>query len=312
MYRSEHFTLQCMTRRSSSARERADVDNEARSVSRSGKRTNAELERALRAAEKIHRVRDEFFRIAGHELRSPLTALQLQTDTLTTLAVQGGEAAEFEERAGRIRRSLNRLTWLIEEVLDLGRASGGGLRLHLVHADMAEIARRAIERFAVELRRAGCEPTLAESGPVAGIWDAARVEHSVGTLLLAAMKSGAGAPIAIEVTAAAGEGPGAVVAVRDGGPGLPAGQRALVFGSFEELMAGLQPGSPVLALWLARAVAEAHGGDLVLGPGRAVLRLSETGSRPPGPMGEEADPQGVRAVRRRRTGARRGRRARAP
>jgi signal transduction histidine kinase len=253
------------------------------------KRSLSELERSLRAVEEEVRVRDEFLRLAGHELRSPLTAVQLQTDTLTMLARQGAGAQALEERAEKVKRAVHRLAWVVEEVLDLGRASGAGLPLLRRRANLVEIARRVLDRFADDLGRAGCQARLVHTDPVEGTWDAPRVEHALGSVLLAAIKGSAGAAIDVEVTSEA-EGAAAVVAVRHGGPGLPPEQSALVFGSFDRMLAGLKPGMPVLGLWLARAVAEGHGGVLAIGPGLGALRLPKTGGDPPGLIGENGGP----------------------
>jgi signal transduction histidine kinase len=245
------------------------------------KRNMEELERALVDAEGRLRARDEFLRIAGHELRSPLTAVQLQTDTLAMLVRQGGNAQAIEERAERVQRSVARLTWLLEEVLDLGRASGSGLRLHRASGDLVAIARRVVDRLAHDLQRGRWEAEVIESGPVVGSWDQPRVEHALGSLVLAAIRTGVGGRIQLAVSE---EGDRARIAVR-GGRGVPDEQSALVFSSFDRLLAGLQPGSPVLALWLARAVVEAHGGRLSLEEGEASLVLPKMGGA--APMGED-------------------------
>ncbi|HWM84313.1 MAG TPA: HAMP domain-containing sensor histidine kinase [Kofleriaceae bacterium] len=247
----------------------------------SGQRTTVELEIALLAAEEALRVRDDFMRLAGHELRSPLTAVQLQADALVLLARQGAPPDAIEERAERVRRSVHRLAWLVEEVVDLSRAVGGRLILHAATTDLVLMAHRVLDRFGPELRRAGCDARIDTTSPVLGSWDATRLEHAIGSLLLSAMKRGG--RIEVEVH---GEIETARLAVRDGGPGLAEDERALVFDSFERLLAGLQPGSSALGLWLARAVAEAHGGQLSLEPGRAELRLPKTGPARPGLIGE--------------------------
>jgi signal transduction histidine kinase len=260
----------------------------------SDERSRAELERALRAAEETLRLRDEFLRLIGHELRSPLTAMQLQVDSLAMTVRQGGPAHALEERADRVRHSVQRLAWLVEEVVDVGRAVGGRLTLHVGAEDLVVVARRALDRVAVELRRSGCQVNLDAPRAIKGGWDAARLEHSIGVLLLTAMKTGAGQPIHLELAsedesdaidrgADAGEPAGAKnglcvrVSVRYRGPGLPDNERALVFDTFDGLLAALPPASPALGLWLVRAVAEAHGGHLAIAPGLSELHLPKTG-----------------------------------
>jgi signal transduction histidine kinase len=255
----------------------------------SSERTRAELEQALKTAEDALRVRDDFLRLAGHELRSPLTAVQLQSDALSLIVRQGGSAIEIEERAARVKRSVGRLAWLVEEVVDLGRASGGRLALHAGRTDLVMLARRVLDRFGDELLRASCETTLAANGPVSGIWDAQRIEHAIGSLLLAALKTGGGHPIDMEVGVDHG-GASARVTVRVQGPSLSSEECELVFAAFDQLLARLQPGSPILGLWLARAVAEGHGGFLTLAPGLAALELPKTGGAAPGLIGDGSGP----------------------
>ncbi len=277
----------------------------------SEERSRAELERALRAAEETLRLRDEFLRLVGHELRSPLTAMQLQVDSLAMLVRQGGAAQALEDRADRVRHSVQRLAWLVEEVVDVGRAVGGRLALHVGVEDLVVVARRALDRVAVELRRSGCQVNLDAPGPIKGGWDAARMEHSIGALLLAAMKSGAGQPIDLQLASdgdagdaadaghaidagggdgGAGNGLHVRVSVRYRGPGLPANERALVFDTFDGLLAALPPASPALGLWLVRAVAEAHGGRLAIAPGLSELHLPKTGRPPPRLIGDASGP----------------------
>lgn len=250
----------------------------------SRRRSPSELERALLDAEEALRARDEFLRVAGHELRSPLTAVQLQADTLAMLVRQGSSAAAIEERAERVQRSVARLTWLVEEMLDLGRASGAGLQLKLERADLVAIARRVVERLASEFRRGGWEAAVIESGPVVGSWDTPRVEHALGSLVLAAMKGGGGGTIELALS---DDGNGGARALVRGGRAVPEEHSALVFASFDTALAGLEPGSPVLALWLARAVAEAHGGRLSLHDGSSALELPKTGGQPEALIGED-------------------------
>ncbi len=274
----------------------------------SEQRTRAELERALRAAEETLRLRDEFLRLVGHELRSPLTAMQLQVDSLAMLARQSGAAAALEERADRVRHSVQRMAWLVEEVVDVGRAVGGRLALHVGFEDLVVLAHRALDRIAVELRRSGCQLHVAAQAAIKGHWDAARMEHSIGTLLLAAMKSGAGHPIELELASegdvgdaggnasdaseedASGDGLAARVSVRYRGPGLPAAEIELVFDSFDGLLARLPPASPALGLWLVRAVVEAHGGRLAMEPGLSELHLPKTGRARPRLIRETSGP----------------------
>lgn len=223
----------------------------------------ARLEAALQA-------RDAFLRVATHELRGPLAAIQLQADTISLLVNQGAAANEVVSRAVRVSGQVQRLARLLEEVLDLARASSGRLQLLPGEVDLTAVVQDELARARDDLRRAGCEVALEAGQPVVGPWDQARVEHMVAALLAAAIRSGGGTPVAVGLRAAGGE---ALVEVSWGGSGIAEPQVALVDGEFEAAVTRAAPGTNVLALWLAARVARAHGGRLELSSTRALLAL---------------------------------------
>lgn len=107
------------------------------------KRTEEELRESVRS-------RDEFLQIASHELKTPLTPLQLQLDTLAQLARSSGLAS----RNGRLSQMLEtatrqaaRLASLVESLLDVSRITAGQVELDLERLDLAEIVRDLAERF---------------------------------------------------------------------------------------------------------------------------------------------------------------------
>lgn len=226
----------------------------------------AELEAALKA-------RDAFLRVATHELRGPLAAIQLQADTISLLANQGASTAEVDARAARVSGQVQRLARLLEEVLDLARASSGRLQILRGEVDLGALVQDELARAREDVRRSGCDVEIEIASGVTGPWDQARVEHAVAALLAAATRSGAGAPIAIAVSADESDGR---VEVRWGGSGIADSQVALVHGEFEAAVTRAAPGANIMALWLAGQVARAHGGRLELEPNRAELRLPRT------------------------------------
>ena len=229
----------------------------------------ARLESALGA-------RDSFLRVATHELRGPLAAIQLQADTISLLVKQGADVAEVDARAVRVSGQVQRLARLLEEVLDLARASSGRLQLLRGEVDLTALVQGELTRAREELRRAGCEVAIESAPAIVGAWDQARIEHSVAAVVHAACRSGGGGPINVAVAATGGE---ALVEVRWSGTGLAAAQVALVAGNFEAAVNGAAPGANILALWLAARVAEAHGGRLELESTRAMLRLPLAGKK---------------------------------
>src|SRR5262249_15207040 len=68
--------------------------------------------------EEASRVRDEFLATAGHELRNPLSALRLQVENLSGAASQGDVPEKLRGRIPAIRRTTERLTRLVDELLN--------------------------------------------------------------------------------------------------------------------------------------------------------------------------------------------------
>lgn len=231
----------------------------------------ARLEGALAA-------RDAFLRVATHELRGPLAAIQLQADTISILVKQGAPPSEVDTRAVRVSGQVQRLARLLEEVLDLARASSGRLQILRGEVDLTSVVHGELGRARDDLRRAGCEVELEVAGgaKTVGPWDQARVEHMVAALIAVAIKTGGGSPIALSIGGADGE---ARVEIRWGGNGIAGTQVALVRGEFETAVSGAAPGANILALWLAARVAEAHGGRLELESTHAALALPLGGKK---------------------------------
>jgi PAS domain S-box-containing protein len=219
-------------------------------------RRRMEEERVKHAqAEEALRLRDEFLSIASHELKTPLTALQLQLDGI----INQGDAVD-PKLAGKIERAARageRLGDLIESLLDVSRIATGKLRLQLETFNLVESARELVERMSEAARDARCDVSLDARQPVVGTWDRLRVEQILTNLLGNAFRHAGGGPVVVRVGE---EGRDAILEVRDRGPGLP-GDPLRLFGRFERA-SGNGYGGLGLGLYLAREFAEAHEGSI--------------------------------------------------
>lgn len=223
-------------------------------------REAAERERQLQQAVKA---RDEFLGIASHELKTPLTSLELQVAGLQRLAaLQPGLAVSddrIQSKCESIVRQIGRLTGLINNLIDVGRITSGRLGLERERVDLGEVVRGVIERAQEAIRRSGSEVALAMPAAVVGTWDRARLETVVTNLVSNAVKFGNGKPIEISVRAAEKR---AVLTVRDQGIGVSAEDRNRIFERFERAVSQRHFGGFGLGLWVAREAVEAHGGTI--------------------------------------------------
>jgi signal transduction histidine kinase len=216
-----------------------------------------ELTEALRA-------RDEFLSIASHELKTPLTALQLQVQSLLrSLRRERADNPSAERVAGKlatVERQVGRLTGLINILLDVSNIMAGRLRMRLEQVDLAEVTRDIVAHLREPVSDAGSTIELTADAPVIGLWDKHRVEGIVTNLLSNAIKYGCGKPIHVSVQAT---GNSARIEVRDQGIGIAASDHARIFERFERAVPE-QYGGMGMGLWIVRQTAEALGGTVMV------------------------------------------------
>jgi signal transduction histidine kinase len=196
-------TLGAITLASSESGRRFGPEDLALAQDLAGRASAAiENSRLYREAREAVRARDEFLSIASHELKTPLTTLQLQIQGLARKLKSAGEEPALQGLGARVatsERQVERLTSLINNLLDISRITAGRLDLDLEPVDLAAVARETSARFREDLARAGCVLELRAEGECVGQWDRLRLEQVVSNLLSNASKYGAGRPIEIEV-----------------------------------------------------------------------------------------------------------------
>jgi PAS domain S-box-containing protein len=216
-----------------------------------------QLDALYKREQEAVRARDDFLSIASHELRTPLTPLRLQVQILRRLLAQG-ESLRREKLVASLdtlERQTERLGRLVSDLLDVSRITAGKLTLRRERLDLADVARDVVERYAGASRSRIALTT--ESAP--GSWDRASLEQVATNLLANAIKYGEGKPI--DVTVAPRDGV-AVLAVRDRGIGIAAGDVERIFGRFERATSATSYGGLGLGLYIAQQIAVAHGGRI--------------------------------------------------
>jgi signal transduction histidine kinase len=229
-------------------------------------RLNQELERRVleRTAALEHAVlaRDEFLSVASHELKTPITSLQLYVQGMIRAQGKGTLTQEqLNTRLHRVHEQCGRLEKLINNLLDVSRADARAPVLQREAFDMSELVADATERFAEEFARARCQITVEAREPVMGCWDRMRVEQAVTNLLQNAARYAPGTPVNVSVQT---EGPWTRISVRDGGPGIAEKDHARIFERFAQAGSQQFSGGFGLGLWIVKQVVEAHEGSVTL------------------------------------------------
>jgi PAS domain S-box-containing protein len=205
-------------------------------------------------AEKAVQQRDEFFSIASHELKTPITALRLQ---LQLMKKQGSDPNGFQKNLDISLAQTERLTHLIDELLDVTRIQAGKLNLVYSPISLKSLVAGVIERFKIQFNSPKAEVRLTAPDDVIVSCDTSRVERAVVNLLSNAVKYGGGHPIDISIEA---EPHLARIAVTDRGCGISPDDQKKVFERFERVGPESGVSGLGLGLYIVRQIVQAHGG----------------------------------------------------
>ncbi|HEX2568122.1 MAG TPA: ATP-binding protein [Polyangia bacterium] len=233
------------------------------------KQVESERARLVRELRQAVRVRDDFLSIAAHELKTPLTPLRIQTESILRAIrkdeCERVELARLARRLEVIQRSVVRMERLIESLLDVSRVTRGKLELEFEEFDLMAAARGVVERMREELDRAGCTLSVEGDTEVVGRWDRLRIEQIVENLLSNAVKYGAGKPIKLVVERdERAPYEAARISVQDHGIGIAKEAQARIFDKFERVAPMRHFGGLGLGLWIVQQIVQAHGGEIAV------------------------------------------------
>jgi signal transduction histidine kinase len=223
-------------------------------------RLRKERSEAIMALRRAIRARDDFLSMASHELKTPLTSLQLQAESL--VAAAGAVAHDrVIAKAETIVRSARRLTILIDRILDVTRVNSGAVELAIVEVDLAGLVRQIAAHLEDTFREAHSELRIHAPTSLVGELDRERIEDVITNLLSNAAKYGAGKPVEVELDHADGR---ARLRVVDHGIGIEPADQQRIFQRFERAVTESQFGGLGIGLWLSRFLIEAHGGTIAV------------------------------------------------
>jgi signal transduction histidine kinase len=219
----------------------------------------AQEQELRRSAEAAGRAKDEFLATAAHELKTPVAAVKGFVQLLARWTPEQRAAREAQALTA-LERQADRLTRLIQDLLEVSRLATGRLELRRAPVEVGQLAAGVLARM--EGLAPGHVLRLDAEGLAWVDGDADRLDQVLVNLVSNAVKfSPDGGEVAVQVRPAAAE---VVVAVRDQGIGIPVARQGQVFERFYRAHAGTEHdyGGMGIGLHFSREVVERHGGRL--------------------------------------------------
>jgi PAS domain S-box-containing protein len=229
-----------------------------RDITERRQRERAEAEAEALAA--LHRRKDEFLATLSHEIRNPLAAI---TNAIDLLEGQKYEDPTQIKATGIIRRQVNNLVVLVDDLLEVSRLLSNRIQLNLEHVDIRDVVQKAVETARPVINQP--TPALTVSLPSEVIWvnaDAIRLEEVVVNLLNNAAKyTPKDGHIWLSVQKESEE---MVLSVKDNGIGIAPDFLPQIFDLFAQAQRSLDrsDGGLGVGLTLVRKLVQMHGGNI--------------------------------------------------
>jgi signal transduction histidine kinase len=217
----------------------------------------------------LSRLKSDFVANVSHELKTPLALIRLFAETLELGRVSSGDKARQYYRV--INKESQRLTQLINNILDFSRIEAGRKEYHFKKTDVGRIVHDVVEayRFQIEQHGFSLDVQIAEDLPEIEL-DKEAVSQALINLVNNAIKySSEEKQIRIE---ARRDGPRVLIQVKDKGIGIAKAEQRKIFEKFyraQDTLVHETKGSG-LGLSLVKHIMDAHGGSVEVesAPGR--------------------------------------------
>lgn len=206
-----------------------------------------------------HDPSSDFLSLASHELKTPLTAIKGAAQLFERRIARGATPLGEREAQllGMVSSQVNKLTGVVDALLEASRIAGGNVELSLEVGDLRETLQTAVESFSASSGGASVEFSPMPM-PVVARYDRRRVIQILNELLRNARVAAAGSPITVSASIVQGEK--ACVCVADTGPGIPPAEQPHVFDRFYK-GSSLEHGLG-LGLYIASELTRMQGGRM--------------------------------------------------
>ncbi|MBP7690832.1 MAG: HAMP domain-containing protein [Anaerolineales bacterium] len=234
--------------------------DELAELARSFNHMAAQLEAADRKQRELEQLRRDLIAWVSHDLQTPLAAIRARVEALADGVVD--EPASAQRYLQTVRRDVQALSALIDDLFQMAQLEAGGLPLERAPGSLADLISDTLESFAA----LAAEHLVTLSGQAEGVdpftMDTARIGRVLANLVGNAVRhTPAGGAVTVQATRT---GTMVRVEVADTGEGIAAADLPRIFEQFYrgEKSRNRTTGGAGLGLAIARAIVEAHGGHI--------------------------------------------------
>ncbi|HLE00963.1 MAG TPA: ATP-binding protein [Bdellovibrionota bacterium] len=217
--------------------------------------------------------RDEFLSIATHELKTPLTSLNLQLQLLDRqlrpipdLAPLPGIAipsSTLKRTVAASERESRRLGHLLDQLLDLTRIRAKRFDIERSEVDLGNAVHEVVANLSEQAHEAGSTISIEGEQHLVGFWDRSRIDQVLTNLLSNAIKYGKGKPIAVRLSHDTQKNL-ARLEVTDSGIGIAPEMQSRIFERFERAAEIKSTHGLGLGLFIVKQIVQAHSGTITV------------------------------------------------
>jgi K+-sensing histidine kinase KdpD len=212
----------------------------------------------LEAERRLAQLQSDFIATVSHELKTPLGFIKGYSTTLLRKDTKWDTQSQ-QEFLGIIDEETDRLTELVDNLLDSSRLQSGTLDIELKNVDLATLLEENVERLRsrypeVEIRwKAESADSMVEADPK-------RLSQVIENLVSNAVKYAPSSPLQISMKKIDGQ---VQISVRDKGPGIPSEHQENIFKRFYRLPETKEKArGSGLGLYICEQIVRAHGGEI--------------------------------------------------
>ncbi|WP_417725359.1 ATP-binding protein [Salipiger sp.] len=201
----------------------------------------------------------------AHDLKTPIQRVAVRLEQLG----ESNLPDPAREHLDRASAETAQIIATFQSLLQIAQLEGGQGREHFTHVDLGALLEDMAEIYAPSSEDAGGHLTCSLAGPLPVRGDRHLLSRLVANLIENALRHAPGTGIELSLS-------GRTLMVRDGGPGIPEGQRDHVLRRLARLEASRSTPGSGLGLALVKAISDLHGAALTLDDARPGLVVTVT------------------------------------